>query len=117
MNELVNSNDNHVHTIIVELCVEVDQHKEESTSSIKADSDDRNAIRDKLDTCVDPLDVSQGQNLINIVTWKISNKNINVEDAVQIGEAQLQEFESACPTVFYQTIKKKVITMKEGKKH
>ena len=69
---------------------EVDHHKEESISRIKADSDDRNAIRDKLETCVDPLDVSQGQNLINIVTGKISNKHVNVEDAVQIGEAKLQ---------------------------
>ena len=94
---------------------EVDHHKEESTSRIKADSDDRNAIRDKLETCVDPLHFSQGQHLINIVTRKISNKNVNVEDAVQIGETQLQEFESACPTGFYQTIKMKVITMKEGK--
>ena len=51
-----------------------------------------------------------------IVTRKISNKNVNVEDAVQIGDAQLHEFESACPTGFYQTIKRKVITMKEGKK-
>ena len=72
--------------------VEVDHHKEESTSRIKADSDDRNAIRDKLETCVDPLDVSQGHNLINIVTRKFSNKKFNVEDAVQIGEAQLEEF-------------------------
>ena len=47
---------------------------------------------------MDPLDVSQGQNLINSVTGKISNKNVNVEDAVRIGEARLQEFESACPT-------------------
>ena len=78
----------------------------------------RNATRDKLETCVDPLNcnVSQGHNLINIVTGKISNTNVNVEDAVQIGEVQLQEFESACPTGFYQTIKRKVITMKEGKK-
>ena len=116
MNELVNLNGNHVHKIIVELCVEVDHHKEESTSRIKADSDDRNVIRDKLETGVDPLDVSQVQNPINIVTGKKSNKNVNVEDAVQIGEAQLQKFESACPTGFYQTIKRKVITMKEGKK-
>ena len=29
---------------------------------------------------------------------------------------QLQELESACPTGFYQTIKRKIITMKEGKK-
>ena len=72
---------------------EVDHHKEESPSIIKTDDDDRNALRDKLDMCVDPLDVSQGQNLINIVSVKISNKNVNVEDAVQIGEAQLQEFE------------------------
>ena len=73
-------------------------------------------VRDKLETCVDPLDVSQGQHIINIVTGKISNKNVNVEDAVRIEEAQLQEFESACPTGFYQTIKMKVITMTEGKK-
>ena len=65
---------------------------------------------------MDPLDVSQGQNLINIVTRKISNKNVNVEDAVQIGEVQMQEVESACPTGFNQTIKREVITMKEGKK-
>ena len=51
-----------------------------------------------------------------IVTRKISNKNVNVEDAVQIGDTQLHEFQSACPTGFYQTIKRKVITMKEGKK-
>ena len=69
-------------------------------------------------TYVDPLDVSQGQNLINIVTGKISNKNVNVAlaEAVQIGEVQLQEFESACLTGVYQTIKRKVITMKEVKK-
>ena len=36
--------------------------------------------------------------------------------SVQTGEVQLQEFELACPTGFYQTIKRKVITMKEGKK-
>ena len=69
--------------------LEVDHHKEESHSIIKADDDNRNAIRNKLDTCVDPLDVVQlqGQNLINIVTVKMSNKNGNVEYAVQIGEA------------------------------
>ena len=43
----------------------------------------------------------------------ISNKNLNV---VQIGESKLQEFGSACPTVFYQSIKRKIITVKEGKK-
>ena len=48
-------------------------------------------------------------------TGKISNKKVNVEDAVQIREAQLQEFESDCPTGFYQTIKGKGITMKECK--
>ena len=66
---------------------EVDHHKEESHSVIKADDDNRDAIRDKLDTRVDPLDGSQCQNLIKIVTVKISNKNVNGEDAVQIGEA------------------------------
>ena len=64
---------------------EVDHHKEESPSIIKTDDDDRNAIRDKRDTWMDLPDVSQGQNLINIVTGKISNKNVSVEeDAVQI---------------------------------
>ena len=59
---------------------------------------------------MDPVDVSQGQNRINIVTAKISKKN------VQIGEAhmQLQEIQSVCPTGFYQTIKRKVVTMKNG---
>ena len=37
--------------------VEVDQGKEETTPRIKDDSDARNYIRDKLYSCVDPLDV------------------------------------------------------------
>ena len=65
---------------------------------------------------MDPLDVSQCQIRITIVAGKFSNKNFNVEDAVPIGEAQLHEFESACPTGFYQTIKRKVVATKEGKK-
>ena len=96
--------------------VEIDHHKEEYPSRMEADNDDMNAIRDKLESCVYPIDISQGHNRINIVTGKISNKNVNVEDAVQIGEAQLQEFESVCLTGFYQTTKGKVITMKVGKK-
>ena len=51
--------------------VEEDLHKE-YPSRIKTDGDDRNAIRDKLETCVDPLDASQGQTLINIVTGMMS---------------------------------------------
>ena len=72
------------------ISIEVDHHKEDSPSRINADDDDRNAIRDKLETCVDPLDVSQCQNRITIVTGKFSNKNVNVKDAVPIGEARLQ---------------------------
>ena len=83
---------------------------------IKTDDDDRNAIRDKLEKCVDPLDVSHGENLINIFTGKISNKNVNVESAVQIGKAQLHEFEDACHAGCYQTIKRKGVTTREGKK-
>ena len=76
------------------ISVEVDHHTKDSPSRINADNDDRNAIRDKQETCVDPLAVSQCQNSIIIVTGKFSNKNVNVP----IGEAQLQEFESACLT-------------------
>ena len=98
------------------ISVEVDHHKEDSPSIINADNDDRNAIRDNLETCVDPLGVSQGHNRIAIVTGKFSNKNVNVEDAVQIGETQLQEFELVCLTGFYQTNKRNVVATKEGKK-
>ena len=66
--------------------IEVDHHKQDSPSIINADNDDMNAIRDKLETCVDPLDVSQGQNSITIVTGKFSKTNVNVEDAVPIGD-------------------------------
>ena len=100
----------------VAISVEVDHHKEDSPSRINADNDDRNAIRDKQETCVDPLAVSQCHNRITIVTGKFSNKNVNVEDAVPIGEAQLQEFESACLTGFYQSIKREAVAAKEAKK-
>ena len=46
----------------------------------------------------------------------IIKKNFDIEDAVQIGEVQLQSFQLAYPTAFYQTIKRKVVTTKEGKK-
>ena len=52
--------------------VEVDHHKEESPTIINTDHGDRNAIRDTLDACVYPFDVSQGHNNISIVTGKMS---------------------------------------------
>ena len=65
--------------------------------------------------CGSPL-TSPKARILSTVSPGRSAKNVNVEYAVQIGEAPLQEFESACPTGFYQTIKRKVITMKEGKR-
>jgi hypothetical protein len=41
---------------------------------------------------------------------------VNVEQAVEIGNAQMISFENALPTGFHETISKKVVTMNSTKK-
>ena len=96
----------------------VTTHKEEKPSRIRADNQDRVNIREKLQLSIDPLDSSDhpADGIVNVVTGLIAPTSLNVEQAVEIGKAQMISFENALPTGFYETISKKVVTMNSTKK-
>ena len=73
----------------------VSTHTEEGTSRILADATDREKIRNKFVTCIDPLNPASHSlcNLINIVTGYISPASVNVDDSVQLGEQLMRNYE------------------------
>ena len=92
-------------------------HKEESQARIELDGKDREGIHQKLEKCIDPLDhTSHPDAIINITTGEIGSQNVNVHDAVSIGEEILRDFERIWPEEFYSTIPKKVTTMSTMRK-
>ena len=63
-------------------------HKEEREGRIKADKTDGLSLRNTLEACINPLDdVSHPDGaLINIVTGKIADPEVNAGDAVSLGQ-------------------------------
>ena len=88
-------------------------------SRIKADSRDRKVLRDKLETCIEPLQNDQyPTSLVNIVTGKVVvHPSVNVDDSVKLGKEQMEEFEKAWPAGFHDRINKRVVTMSISHKH
>ena len=88
-------------------------HKEESESRIKYDTHDRLKLREKLITCIDPLDPNSHPNgdLMNVVTGKLSPSCVNAHDSVTIGKKEMAKFESSWPEGFYSPISSKVMCM------
>lgn len=92
-------------------------HKEESKARIAADKIDREELRRKLETIINPLDPdSHPDNIVNVVTGQLAPPSVNVDKAVDIGTRQFKEFESKLPEGFYDTISMKVETMAVMKK-
>ena len=95
-------------------------HKEESKSRMQADTADRSLIREKLEQSIDPL-VNNGetdiQQLVNIVSGRVAPVVVNVDNAFEIGTAQMIETENTWPAGFYGPISKKVTTMEVTRKH
>ena len=93
-------------------------HKEEGKGRITSDGEDRKGLQKKLEKCTDALNPEMHPSgTVNIVSGKIGDSSINVHNAVEIGKSQMQEFEKSWPKGFHDTIKKKVKTMSETKKH
>lgn len=91
---------------------EVTSHKEEKPSRITSDAKDRDKIRDKLLSCIDPLDpTDHPASLINVVTGRIAPETVNAHDAVDIGNGQLVSFEKSWPSGFNASLSKLVVTM------
>lgn len=96
----------------------VTTHKEEAKARIAEDKKDRDGIRQKLDTCIDPLDsAAHPSGIVNVVSGQIGASEVNVHNVVTIGTEQMIVFESQLPEGLYETISKKVVTMDHGRKH
>ena len=93
-------------------------HKEEGKARIEADRKDRDDLRTRLDSCIDPLDPKQhpDRSIVNTVSGKITPAFVNVENSVLIGEGMLEDFEKTWPEGFCSTISKKVKTMGASRK-
>ena len=81
-------------------------HIEETAAGIKGDDQDRKALRDKLELCIDPLDPEQHPDgLMNIVTGQVvSHSSVNVDKAQLLGNTQMESFECSWPGEFHDSI-------------
>ena len=92
-------------------------HKEEAQGRISADQADREGLRKKLEMCINPMDPEQHpQTIINVVNGMIGPSSVNVDEAIDIGTRQMEEFERKLPDGFYDSIPMKVETMAVTKK-
>ncbi len=87
-------------------------HKEEATARKVSDKKDRDGLVKKMETCINPLDPdSHPEQIVNVATGILSTPQVNVSNAIAIGEKQQKEFEESLPAGFWDTIKKEVKTM------
>ena len=92
-------------------------HKQEQKPRIRSDVQDRQNVKEKLQTCIDPLEPDDHpQELVNIVTGRIAPSSVNVDRSVEIGKAQLASYEGTWPDGFNSAIPKQVVTMAVTKK-
>ena len=96
----------------------VTTHKEEAKARIAEDKRDRDGIRQKLDTCSNPLDsAAHPSGIVNVVSGQVGSTEFNVHNAITIGTEQMKVFESRLPQGLYETMTKKVVTMDHARKH
>ena len=95
----------------------VTTHKEEAKARIAEDKRGRDGIRQKIDTCINPLDsAAHPSGIVNVVSGQIGSTEINVHNAVTTGTERMNVFESRLPQGLYETITKRVVTMDHAKK-
>jgi len=83
-------------------------HKEELPGRIKADSADRENIKTKLGSCINPLSTEEHPQggIVNIENGRVySSATTNVDNAVATGSKQLQDFINKLPNSFNEPIK------------
>ena len=98
--------------------VPVTVHKEEMPARKKTDAADRDKLRERLITCIDPLNPDDHQDpLVNIVTGKLAPAAVNVDNAAKIGLQQMKDYEDHWPSSFHKPLSKKVVTMSVSRKH
>ena len=94
-------------------------HKEETAARIKEDDQDRKALCDKLELCIDPLDPERHPDgLMNIVSGQVVNhSSVNVDMVQLLGKTQMESFERSWPGGFHDSISNTVTTMALSRKH
>ena len=91
-------------------------HKEELKGRIAADKADRESVRRKLQICIDPMNPEDHPpEVVNIAIGKIAQDSVNVDNAVELGMKQMNEFESGWPTNFNDKISRVVKTQAESR--
>lgn len=69
-------------------------------------------IKEKLEHCIDPLDpAGHSPTLFNIVSGKLADESVNVQNAVQIGRDCMQAYEDKLPQGFHEKISSPLKTM------
>ena len=77
---------------------EVTTHKEDNPFRTRSDTEHREKIREKLQSCIDPLDLADHPDrVINIVTGRIGPEKVNAPNAVEIGRTQILSYEESWP--------------------
>ena len=79
------------------------------------DSEDRRKLLEQLNKLSHPL-LTTSEKLFNIENGQCASEDINVYNALQIGELQMEEFIKELPDGFHQVIEKRVKTMQQMKK-
>ena len=93
-------------------------HKEKAKARIAEYKRDRDGIRQKIDTCINPLDSAvHPSGVVNVVSGQTGSTEVNVHNAITIGTEQIKVFESRLPQGLYKAITKKVVTMDHAWKH
>ena len=90
-------------------------HKEEAKRRKELDSKDRKKLIEQLIQHSHPLH-ADSEKLFNIVNGQCASEDINVYNALKIGELQMKEFISNLPDGFHFVIEKRVKTMQQMKK-
>ena len=95
----------------------VKTHKEEMPARKASDAIDRQRLEEKLAMIIHQLENKECQDIINIATGRIAPKTVNVDESVEIGKQQMDEYKSTWPDSFHKPLKKKVVTMSALQKH
>ena len=79
--------------------ISTDKHKEEGHCRTLLDKTDRMKIQYKLDNYPHPLKKSTPDNLFNIVSGQVVERNVNVHNAFSSGECMVADFKASLPAV------------------
>ena len=76
------------------------KHKEEGEKRRQLDADDRKRVLDEFTKCSHPLQVPD-PHLYNINNGQKASADVNVHDAVDIGDKQSHDFAESLPACFH----------------